>query len=80
MHDDVIQVKPLGHVHLAVWFKDGVRGEVELRESHLYGVSEALQDLEFFQQVHCEQGFVAWPGAIDLAPDAMYEAIEGHGR
>ena len=80
MHYDVIQVKPSGHLRLAVWFRDGLRGEVELRESHLYGVFEALKDPELFQHVHCDQGFVEWPGEIDLAPDAMYEAIKQYGR
>jgi len=79
MHYDIVQVKPLGHLRLAVWFQDGLSGEVELRESHLYGVFEALKDPELFQQVRCEQGFVEWPGAIDLAPDAMYDAIRAHG-
>jgi hypothetical protein len=79
MHYDVIQVKPLGHLRLAVWFQDGLSGEVELRESHLYGVFEALKDPEIFQQVHCEQGFVEWPGELDLAPDAMYDAIRANG-
>ena len=80
MDYDVIQVKPLGHLRLAVWFRDGLSGEVEFRESHLYGVFEALKDPEFFQQVHCKQGFVEWPGELDLAPDAMHEAIKKHGR
>ena len=79
MHYDVVQVKPLGHLRLAVWFQDGLSGEVELREAHLYGVFEALKDPELFQQVRCEQGFVEWPGEIDLAPDAMYDAIRAHG-
>ena len=80
MHYDVIQVKPLGHLRLTIWFKAGLSGEVELRESHLYGVFEVLKDPELFQQVRCEQGFVEWPGEIDLAPDAMYEAIKAHGH
>ena len=80
MDYDVIQVKPLDHLRLAVWFRDGLNGEVELRESFLYGVFEVLKDPEFFQQVHCKQGFVEWPGELDLAPDAMYEAIKKHGR
>ena len=80
MHYDVVQVQPMEHLRLAVWFKDGLRGEVELRESHLYGVFEALKDPAFFRQVRCEQGFVEWPGEIDLAPDTMYDAIQTSGR
>jgi hypothetical protein len=48
MHYDVVQVKPLGHLRLVVWFQDGLSGEVELRESHLYGVFETLKEPEIF--------------------------------
>jgi uncharacterized protein DUF2442 len=76
----VVHVQPLDHLRLAVRFADGVSGAVEFRESQLYGVFEVLKDPEFFQQVHCKQGFVEWPGELDLAPDAMHEAIKTHGR
>jgi hypothetical protein len=29
----------------------------------------------FFSQVFIDHGAVAWPGDIDLAPDAMYEDV-----
>jgi hypothetical protein len=29
-----------------------------------------------FEQVHVEHGAVTWPGEIDLAPDAMHQAIQ----
>jgi hypothetical protein len=35
-----------------------------------------LRDPEFFKRVFLDHGAVAWPGDIDLAPDAMYEAIQ----
>ena len=31
-----------------------------------------LLDIAFFEQVFIDEGAVAWPGDIDLAPDAMY--------
>ena len=46
-------------------------GEVLLKDSHLFGVFAALRDPDLFRQVGCENGFVEWPGDIDLAPDAM---------
>jgi hypothetical protein len=79
MHYDVVSVKPLKHLRLAVRFADGVTGEVVFKESHLYGVFEALKDPALFTQVRCDQGFVEWPGEIDIAPDAMYEVIKEHG-
>jgi len=43
------------------------------------GVFACLRDREFFERVFVEYGAVTWPGALDLAPDAMYDAIQAHG-
>jgi hypothetical protein len=32
-------------------------------------------DQQFFEQAFIDNGAVAWPGEIDLAPDAMYAQI-----
>jgi hypothetical protein len=79
MEYDVVSVRPLGHLRLAVRFADGLSGEVELRDSFLYGVFETLKDPDLFAQVRCDHGFVEWPGELDLAPDAMHQAIKTHG-
>jgi len=76
----VVSVEPLEHLRLAVRFADGLTGEVILRMSHLQGVFQALNDPELFARVSCAQGFVEWPGEIDLAPDAMYDEIRAHGQ
>jgi hypothetical protein len=76
----VVSVEVLGPNRLAVRFADGVTGEVELRESFFRGVFAAIRDPAVFSKVHCESGFVAWPGDLDLAPDAMHDAIAAHGR
>jgi hypothetical protein len=75
----VVSVRPLEHLRLAVRFADGLSGDVAFKESHLYGVFEALKDPRVFAEVHCRQGFVEWPGEIDLAPDAMYDEIKASG-
>jgi hypothetical protein len=31
-------------------------------------------------QAHLEYGVVTWPGEIDLAPDAMHDAVKKSGR
>jgi hypothetical protein len=46
----------------------------------LTGVFKALLDPEIFQQAHVESGAVTWPGQVDLAPDAMYQAIKSQGE
>ncbi len=75
MYWDVVEVKPESDYRLFVRFKDGQSGHVQLRCEELTGVLAPLRDLQFFKQVFIEEGAVAWPGEIDLAPDAMYAEI-----
>ena len=77
--DTVVSVEAPEHLRLIVCFRDGLTGEVVFRESHLRGVFQPLKDPAFFAQVSCTDGFVEWPGEIDLAPDAMHDEISDHG-
>ena len=79
MNYDVVEVKPVEHLHLKVTFRDGLAGEVIFMASHLHGVFEALRNPTVFANVNCTHGFVEWPGEIDLAPDAMYEEVKKNG-
>jgi len=76
----VVAVEPLEHLRLAVRFADGLTGEVVLKKSSLRGVFQTLNDPVLFAQVSCAQGFVEWPGELDLAPDAMYDEIRARGQ
>jgi hypothetical protein len=76
---DVVDVKPVEHLRLKVTFSDGLSGGVVFTESHLRGVFEALKNPSVFSKVNCANGFVEWPGDIDLAPDAMYEEVKKNG-
>ena len=75
MHWDVIEVKPEPGYRLFVRFKDGLAGRVRLRPEELTGALAPLADVQFFEQVLVDCGAGAWPGEIDLAPDAMYAQI-----
>ncbi len=55
-------------------------GKVRFEHSHLTGVFESLKDPFVFAQAHVDGGAVAWPGNLDLAPDAMYLAIKANGE
>lgn len=77
MHWDVVEVKPEPGHCLFVRFKDGVSGRVRLRREELTGALEPLRDERFFERVFIDYGAVAWPGEIDLAPDAMYAQVAG---
>jgi len=75
MHWDVVEVKPEPDCCLFVRFQDGLSGRVRLRPEELTGVLAPLREPQLFNRVLIDQGAVAWPGDIDLAPDAMYRQI-----
>ena len=77
MYWDVVEVKAEPHYCLFVRFKDGLAGRVQLRREELTGVLAPLLDERFFERAFVDYGAVAWPGEIDLAPDAMYAQVAG---
>ena len=75
-------VEALPEFRLRVRFNDGTEGTVELAEflnSASAGVFAALRDESLFRQARIVLGAVTWPGDLDLAPDAMHQAIREHG-
>lgn len=75
MHWDVVEVIPEPKHTLFVRFKDGLSGHIQLSRDQLTGALAPLQNPQFFSQVFIDSGAVAWPGDIDLAPDAIYTQI-----
>ena len=75
MYWDVVEVRAEPDCNLFVRFADGVSGRVRISPEKLTGVLAPLRDRPFFEQVFIDHGAVAWPGEIDLAPDAMYEEV-----
>lgn len=80
MHWDVVSAAVTKHLEFTVTFADGLSGQVKILPSHLHGVFAPLGDAAMFNQLQVADGFVSWPGDIDLAPDAMYEAIRRDGE
>ena len=64
-------------VHLRLTFR---APHVRTAPAELTGVLAPLRDRSFFERVYIDQGAVAWPGEIDLAPDAMYEQVAKQGK
>ena len=74
----VVSVSPLSGFRLLVGFNDGTEGTVimsGLIHSQNAGVFKVLRDEKLFSKVGLNYGAVTWPGELDIAPDAMYEAI-----
>lgn len=77
----VTEVEALPGFRLRVAFADGLSGMVDMSRmvhSPKAGVFAALADPSLFAQVRLEFGAVAWPGELDLAPDAMHAEIQEH--
>ena len=80
IHYDVVEAKVINYLEFAVKFADGTSGKVKILPTHLHGVFAALSDPKFFEQIRVSDGFVSWPGGVDLAPDAMYSEINQKGE
>ena len=77
----VTAVEALPGFRLRVAFADGLSGMVDMSgmvHSPKAGVFAVLADPSLFAQVRLDYGAVAWPGELDLAPDAMHAAIREH--
>ena len=74
----VTKVKPIPGYRLDVEFDDGVCGIVDLSNFAGVGVFGAWLKPGFFEQVSItEDGALAWPGDLDLCPDALYMRVTG---
>lgn len=80
MYWDVTEVTVQTSTALRVRFHDGLEGQVEFLPSAFRGVFARLKDPQAFQQARVQDGVLTWPGELDLAPDAMHEAIAAHGK
>ncbi len=79
----VAEVEALPGFRLRVAFADGLTGMVDMSRmvnSPKAGVFAALADPFLFAQAKLDLGAVAWPGELDLAPDAMHAAIQDHSE
>jgi len=74
----IIEVCPLPGFRLALRFADGTKGEIgmeRLIHADDAGVFAALREPRRFDAAHVEHGAVAWPDAVDIAPETLYAAV-----
>ncbi len=79
----VTSLEVLPGYKLRVGFYDGLSGIVDMSRLILSpdaGVFAALADKSVFAQAFISHGAVTWPGDLDVAPDAMHEAIVAKGE
>lgn len=74
---EIVAAEARPDYRLWVRFADGREGEIDL--SHLVGkgVFSRWEDPSEFEKVYIDEEMrtVAWPGDIDLAPDALYRDV-----
>ena len=80
----VTSVTVLPNGQLQVRFVDGTSGKVDMQEFlnsvKVEGtVFEPLRDPAVFAEARVVMGAVQWQSGADLAPDAMYDAIQQSG-
>jgi hypothetical protein len=73
---EVTQVQYEAGYTLALEFTDGSRSVVDL-EPEIHGALAALRDKRLFRRAFVEDGTVAWPGGLDLAPARLYALAHG---
>jgi len=73
----IVEVRPLGAYRIWIRFADGLEGDVDLSDLVGNGVFAAWNDPAEFRKVFIdpETHTVAWPGGIDLAPEALHEDL-----
>jgi len=77
MDYDITHVEPRKGYKLFLRFTDGLEGEADVSHLNGKGVFKAWKKPGFFTEVRIdpESKTVYWPGQIDLAPDALHQAI-----
>lgn len=81
MLDRIVAAEPRPDYHVWIRFEDGLEGEVPLAHLVGRGVFASWSDEAEFRKLFIdeESGTVAWPGGIDLAPDALHRRLEEAG-
>ncbi len=76
--NDIIKIKYLRPYIYFVEFDDGVKGEIDLSFLLAKGpVFKPLKNIKLFRSAHIEGGTISWPNGADVAPESLYEAIQG---
>ena len=77
MLDRIIAAEARPDYHVWIRFEDGLQGELSLAHLAGQGVFLSWNDEAEFRKVFVddESGTIAWPGGIDLAPDALHQRL-----
>jgi len=75
---DIKKMTYLEKYTLKLVFKDDESGIVDLSGyKKRGGVFSRFTDIEYFKQVKLENGYLVWPGDVDIAPETIYSMATG---
>jgi hypothetical protein len=77
MLDRIVAAEARPNYHIWIRFEDGLEGELSVAHLVGRGVFDVWRDEAQFRKVFIdkESGTVAWPGGLDLAPDALHQRL-----
>ena len=76
---NIIAANPLDNNILHLSFDNGSSFDVDINPFIKSGVSNALRDKKFFNEVKVEDGYITWPNGYDFCPEFLYEyAVANH--
>jgi len=71
--ESVVRVVPRDDFTLELWFNTGDHRLFDARPYLNKGVFVQLQNIQRFKQAYVALDTVCWPGAIDIAPETLYD-------
>ncbi|MDO4807094.1 MAG: DUF2442 domain-containing protein [Coriobacteriales bacterium] len=72
MHYDVVSVRPMQDYRLLISFEDGKSGVFDMGDYLGLPLFAPLRSVVLFNRAFVDDGTVAWPGEIDIAPERLW--------
>lgn len=77
MDYDVIEARYVSGYVVWLKFRDGTKGEIDLRNELEGPVFEPLRDVTFFAKFRVDPEFhtLVWPNGADFAPEFLHDSV-----
>ncbi len=72
----VIKAKRLKGFVVQVRFDDGTEKNIDVSQWFKGVVFKPMKDPKYFARFFVEGGTLAWPNGVDIAPEALYQALD----
>jgi uncharacterized protein DUF2442 len=73
---EINKAKRVNGFIIATRFNDGTEKHIDISQWFKGPVFKALKDPKFFAKFFVEGGTLAWPNGVDIAPEALYDAVD----